>query len=144
MLKQVFQYGIPIPINEINDKFIMEKLRQNVLYNCDIPGNIEDVHPNKFIADLRPIEDFRHTPIVPVSEKEINEYRKKVEDKRRVGIYFEIKKQTLYYYAVSAVFIIFLYRVFKYIYSEGEKMTYEVEKLRLRRYRNRSEEEDLF
>ncbi len=29
---------------------IMEELRRNCLYNPDIPGNIEDVHPNKFIA----------------------------------------------------------------------------------------------
>jgi len=29
---------------------MMEEIRSNVLYNPDIPGNIEDVHPNKFIA----------------------------------------------------------------------------------------------
>jgi hypothetical protein len=45
---------------------------------------------------------------------------------------------------VATVFAIFLYRVFKYFYAEGEKMTYEVERLRLKRYRNRSEDEDLF
>lgn len=28
----------------------MEEIRENCLYNPDIPGNIEDVHPNKFIA----------------------------------------------------------------------------------------------
>jgi hypothetical protein len=47
---------------------------------------------------LRPIEEFRHTPIVPISEKEIREYQKKVEEKRRTGVYFEVKKQTVYYY----------------------------------------------
>jgi hypothetical protein len=47
---------------------------------------------------LRPIEEFRHTPIVPISEKEIRDYQKKIEDKRRAGVYFEVKKQTVYYY----------------------------------------------
>lgn len=54
----------------------------------------------KFKADLRPIEEFRHTPIVPISEKEIREYQKKIEDKRRTGVYFEVKKQTVYYYGI--------------------------------------------
>ena len=51
-----------------------------------------------FIAYLRPIEEFRHTPIVPIPEKDIKEYQKKIEDKNRVGIFFEVKKQTVYYY----------------------------------------------
>jgi hypothetical protein len=47
---EVFQYGVPIPIEHLNDNDMMSKIRYCVRYNCDLPGNIEDVHPNKFIA----------------------------------------------------------------------------------------------
>lgn len=50
------------------------------------------------IRDLRPIEEFRYTPIVPIPEKDIKDYQNKIEDKKRIGVYFEIKKQTVYYY----------------------------------------------
>lgn len=70
-------------------------------FNPDIPGAIELVHPNKFLANLRPVEDFRHTPIIPISEKDIFEHRRKVEERNRQGYYFEIKKDTLYFYTMA-------------------------------------------
>jgi hypothetical protein len=49
---KVFEYGIPIPLEVIKDEGIMIRLRRRALYNVDLPGNIEDVHPNKFIAGI--------------------------------------------------------------------------------------------
>jgi len=46
----VFEYGIPIPLEIIKNDTIMTRVRSFALYNVDLPGNIEDVHPNKFIA----------------------------------------------------------------------------------------------
>lgn len=75
-----------------------------------MPGSIELVHPNKFLPsnfetsklilsiDLRPIEEFRHTPIIPISEKDMAEHKKKIDDANRKGYYVEIKKDTLYFY----------------------------------------------
>lgn len=48
--------------------------------------------------DLRPVDEFRHTPLIPLSEKDMAENRKKIEDKNRKGYYVEIKKDTLYFY----------------------------------------------
>jgi hypothetical protein len=137
----IFQFGNPIPLSVINNDKIMIRIRKACLYNRDLPGNIEDVHPNKFIADLRPIEEFRHTPVVPISETDLKSYKNKIEEKNRIGVYFEIKKQTLYYYAFAIFFGIILYQSFKYFYSESEKMATEIEKIRLRRYRYREEED---
>lgn len=52
---EVFNYGIPIPVSLLNDKTIMERMRYCVRYNIDLPGNIEDIHPNKFIASNKDI-----------------------------------------------------------------------------------------
>ena len=110
-------------------------------YNIDLPGNIEDVHPNKFIANLRPVEEFRHTPVVPISEIDLNNYKKKIEEKNRKGVYFEVKKQTLIYYCYGFVGFIIVYLVFKYLEKEGEKTHSELERIRLRRFRYREEED---
>jgi len=66
-----------------------------------MPGSIELVHPNKFLPNLRPVEEFRHTPLIPISEKDLAENRKKIEEKNRKGYYVEIKKDTLYFYAIA-------------------------------------------
>jgi hypothetical protein len=47
---------------------------------------------------LRPIDEFRHTPLIPINEKDLAEYKKKVDEKNRKGYYVEIKKDTLYFY----------------------------------------------
>jgi len=70
----------------------MYHVRNSFVFNPDIPGAIENVHPNKFIANLRPEEEFRHTPVIPISEKDLAEYKKKIEEANRKGYYFEVKK----------------------------------------------------
>ena len=55
-----------------------------------------------FLIDLRPVEEFRHTPLIPISEKDLAEYKKKVEERNRKGYYVEIKKDTLYFYGKTS------------------------------------------
>lgn len=69
--------------------------------NTDIPGAIEVVHPNKFLPNLRPVEEFRHTPIIPISERDLAKYKEEVEQKNRKGYYVEIRKDTIYFYTIS-------------------------------------------
>jgi len=59
------------------------------------------VHPNKFLPNLRPVEDFRHTPIIPISEKDMAENRRKIMERNRKGYYVEIRKDTLYFYSIA-------------------------------------------
>lgn len=47
---------------------------------------------------MRPVEEFRNTPVIPISEKELADHRKKVEESNRKGYYVEIKKDTIYFY----------------------------------------------
>ena len=47
---------------------------------------------------MRPIEEFRHTPIIPISDKDLREHKKKIDEANRKGYYVEIKKDTIYFY----------------------------------------------
>jgi len=52
---KVFEWGIPIPMEVIKNNKIMIRMRNYAMYNVDLPGNIEDVHPNKFLASKNEI-----------------------------------------------------------------------------------------
>ena len=44
------------------------------------------------------MEEFRHTPIIPISKKDLADHKRKVEEANRKGYYVEIKKDTIYFY----------------------------------------------
>jgi len=60
-------------------------------------------------ADLRPVEEFRHTPIIPISEKDLALNKRKIEEANRKGYYVEIKKDTLYFYSKHIYYCLKLY-----------------------------------
>ena len=58
----------------------MESLRRCFTININMPGSMENEHPHKFlksttintthnVIDLRPVEEFRNTPLIPISDK---------------------------------------------------------------------------
>ena len=61
---RVLDFGIPIPHQFLEDESNMKTVRGLFRFNPDIPGAMEVVHPNKFLPNLRPVDDFRHTPII--------------------------------------------------------------------------------
>lgn len=52
---------------------------------------------------MRPVEEFRNTPVIPISEKDLGDHRRKVEEANRKGYYVEIKKDTIYFYGKAAL-----------------------------------------
>ena len=47
------------------------------------------------------MEEFRNTPIIPISERELYKYKEEVEQKNRKGYYVEIRKDTIYFYTIA-------------------------------------------
>ena len=58
------------------------------------------------------MEEFRHTPIIPISEKELFKYKEDVEQRNRKGYYVEIRKDTIYFYTISALTLGILFYAF--------------------------------
>ncbi len=65
---------IVVPIEKLTDEKFMGKLRKARKLNLDLPGCIELEHPNRFL-ELRKVEEFRHTPIVPIPESWMFHYK---------------------------------------------------------------------
>jgi hypothetical protein len=107
---RVLDFGIPIPTKFLGNEVNMKTVRSCFRFNPDMPGALEMVHPNKFLPNLRPVEDFRNTPIIPISERDILENKRKIEERNRKGYYVEIKKDTIYFYTIAMIsFSIIIY-----------------------------------
>jgi hypothetical protein len=60
------------------------------------------------------VEEFRHTPLIPISEKDLADHKRKVEEANRKGYYVEIKKDTIYFYGKSSFIPFFPFFPFTY------------------------------
>jgi len=98
---KVLEFGTPIPFEIIADDDKMKQMRTYFRVNTDIPGALELVHPNKFLAHLRPVDEFRFTPLIPISDKDLRDNQRKIDEKNRKGYYVEIKKDTIYFYTIA-------------------------------------------
>ena len=58
------------------------------------------------------MEEFRHTPIIPISEKDLADHKRKVEEANRKGYYVEIKKDTIYFYSKKNILYSFFINFF--------------------------------
>ena len=99
-------------------------------FNPDMPGAIELVHPNKFLPNLRPVEDFRHTPIIPISEKDILANKKKIEERNRKGYYVEVKKETIYFYTIALISLSIIFYTFLVINDKQMRIVTDMERSR--------------
>ena len=97
-------------------------------FNPDIPGSIEVVHPNKFLPNLRPVEDFRHTPIIPISDKDIFDNKKMIANRNRKGYYVEIKKETIYFYTIGLISISIIFYTFLVVNDKQMRIKTDIER----------------
>ncbi len=47
---KVLEFGVPIPHEVLDSEVDMRRIRSMMRVNTDIPGAMEVVHPNKFLA----------------------------------------------------------------------------------------------
>lgn len=98
-----------VPMKTIEDENYMFYVRKYYSLNISLPGCIETENPNRFIRNLRPIEDFRHTPVIPVSDAEIKRWKDRMAEYHKNVFFFEIKKETIFNYCIFYSFILFSY-----------------------------------
>jgi len=139
----VLDFGVPIPHRFLDNPENMKTVRSMMRFNPDMPGAIENVHPNKFIANLRPVEDFRHTPIIPISEKDIQENKRKIEERNRKGYYVEIKKDTIYFYTIALISLSIVFYTFIMVNEKQMRIKSDIERTRTLRFKGMQGKEGL-
>jgi hypothetical protein len=79
-------------------------------------------------VDLRPVEDFRFTPIIPISEKDLKENQRKIDEKNRKGYYVEIKKDTIYFYTIAFLTLGIIFYTFLMINEKQGRIRTDLER----------------
>lgn len=138
---RVLDFGIPIPHQFISSDWAMKEVRRMARFNQDMPGGLELVHPNKFITNLRPVDDFRHTPIIPISEKDMWEHQRKIQERNSKGYYVEIKKDTIYFYTIALLSFSMILYTFTLVNEKNLRFRTDMERsLMLKRKANAGRE----
>lgn len=109
-----------IPYIQLADRNYMEEARQNRALNLSIPGSIETEHPHRFLK-LRPVEEFRHTPLIPISDKMMREWNEKVQAYHRKGMYLEITKEQVYSFFFFGVIGYIMFSMLRWVLKKEEE-----------------------
>ncbi|CAD8186188.1 unnamed protein product [Paramecium octaurelia] len=121
-----------IPYALLNNNKYMEEIRENRALNISIPGTIENEHAHRFLK-LRPVEEFRHTPLIPISDRQMREYQEKVEAYHRKGVYLEVSREQLYFASFVAGILYIMFRMFQWVLKKEEESGLQFQRLKLRR-----------
>eukprot|EP01017_Pseudomicrothorax_dubius_P042843 TRINITY_DN704_c0_g1_i16.p1 TRINITY_DN704_c0_g1~~TRINITY_DN704_c0_g1_i16.p1 ORF type:complete len:304 (-),score=70.71 TRINITY_DN704_c0_g1_i16:63-974(-) len=122
-----------IPLNKLQNTKYMENLHKCFTLNINFPGCMENEHPHRFLAELRPIEEFRNTPLIPISDKQMSDFQKRLENYHRGQFFFEVKKDTIYTYALFGMSMFIVYKILKTIMDKEEQLGIAYERTKLKR-----------
>jgi hypothetical protein len=82
---------------------------------------------------LRPIEEFRHTPLLPISEKDLRLNQEKIDERNRKGYYVEIKKDTIYFYTITLLSMGILFYAFLMVNEKQMRIKTDLERTKMLR-----------
>ena len=84
-------------------------------------------------SDLRPVESFRHTAVIPISEKDLIENKKKIDERNRKGYYVEIKKDTIYFYTIALLTLGSIFYTFLMVNEKQVKIKQDLQHTKILR-----------
>ena len=86
-----------------------------------MPGSIEAEDPRNFM-ELRPVEEFRHTPIIPIAESTMKKHKEKLEEYHRRQFVLEVSKESVVNFGLFLIAAgICGYLIYLIIENEEEK-----------------------
>ena len=82
---------------------------------------------------MRPVEEFRHTPLIPISEKDLLQHKQKIDERNRKGYYVEIKKDTIYFYTIALLSLGTVFYTFLMVNEKQMRIKSELEHTKMLR-----------
>lgn len=118
--------------NLANEKY-MAKVRNSREINFNMPGAIELEDVNRFIPDLRPIEDFPHTPLVPIDSKATQLFEEAKRRKKERLMYFSLSKEQVGTAVILAAAFATIVALFTILVKQDEQMIIKYQRKKLAR-----------
>lgn len=82
------------------------------------------------------MEEFRHTPLIPISDQQMRQHKERVEKYHRAGVYFEVKRETFFNLGVFAIALFLMYNLLKFVSSKEEEAAIAYQRLRIQRMKD--------
>lgn len=130
---------LTIPFTKLRNETHMLQIRKTYSLNLNIPGCVEVIDPRKFFPNLRPVEEFRHTPIIPISFLEMRLFEERKEKRKYSAfeiVYTKERLATLLLFFFTG-FVILVF--FKLAMDTEEKMIINYRRKRAEREKPRYE-----
>lgn len=126
--------AVTIPIRIVKDEKVMNTVRKTTTINLNLPGCMETEDPNRFLEHIRPIEEFRHTPLVPISDRQMEEFEEKKRKLNQDALYFNVsfeKFSSVFLFCSTGLVIGYFFSVFM---KNEEDMMINYHRKKLERY----------
>jgi hypothetical protein len=86
------------------------------------------------LENLKPVEEFPHTPLIPISESAMKRYQEAIERRKMSPFTFGLNKDKLwggFLFLIAFSIVMLLVRL---LLKVEENMLYEYEQMKIRRY----------
>jgi hypothetical protein len=121
-----------IPASKLKNNEWMDMVRSWRVMNLNMPGTLENEDPNRFL-DLRPVEDFRYLPIIPINDRQINDFKRRLELWHTKKFNFLIKKDDVYNFLVFLIALGTCWKILAYLMEKDEEMMVDLERTKIAR-----------
>jgi hypothetical protein len=111
--------------------------------NISIPGTIEVEDPRNFM-ELRPIEEFRHTPLIPISESYMKKHKEMLERYHRKQFVFEVSTESIISWVLMFGCLGIAGYMISLVMEKEEERTVKFSRMKYQRLMGESEEKAVF
>lgn len=122
-----------IPASKLKNGEWMSMIASWRVMNLNMPGTLENEDPNRFLPDLRPVEDFRYLPIIPINDRQINDFKRRLEIWHTKKFNFLIKKDDVFNFLVFLVAFYTCWSILAFLAEKDEEMMVDFERLKISR-----------
>ncbi len=127
------QKGLAIPKAKLENEKFMLQIRQTFSLNFNIPGSVELIDVNRFIEGLRPVDEFRHTPVIPISPIEMAKFEEKKRKRREEPFHVVYTKEKMFTLLMFMGTGVVIYLFFKFAMEMEETMFIDYRRTKLKR-----------
>lgn len=124
---------ISIPEKKLKDEKFMAVVRKTYSINLNLPGCIEIEDPNRFLPYVRPIEEFRHTPLIPISDREMKAFEERKAKRKQNMLYINASFEKFSSVALFCTTGFLIFYLFKLFLKKEEDMMVEYYKTKIER-----------
>lgn len=124
---------LAIPLAKLKDEKLMESIRKTFTLNLNMPGCIETIDPRRFFIDLRPVEEFRHTPQIPISAAEMRRFEEAKERRRASPFTLVYTREKMVVLSMMMLAVAIMMVFFKLGMDAEERMVTDYRRKKLRR-----------